>query len=297
VITQKWIYSNNLRIVAETDSANRVVSRFVYTTSENVPEYMVKAGVVYSIVTDHLGSVRLIVNTATGTFTQEMRYDEYGRVLSNTNPEFSPFGFGGGIYDAITQLLRLGKRDYHAQLGRWTNKDPLLFAGGSPNIYVSVDNNPVNFTDPTGTMVDPPSQVNWRVNWERAGAAAFAMGASAVLLTDAILEVWETKSVSSLFAVSVASYGLAAGYSNFLGAVRLTNSNIDRDPVLEFVEVAGGFNRVDRGTINFVKLMSAGVVMGLAAEFNLAIKKAVFTLAIISIAEAGFKFGRQGMWQ
>jgi YD repeat-containing protein len=33
-ITNKWIYSNNLRIVAETDSTNRVVSRFVYTTSE-----------------------------------------------------------------------------------------------------------------------------------------------------------------------------------------------------------------------------------------------------------------------
>jgi hypothetical protein len=41
-------------------------------------------------------------------------YDEFGRVLSNTNPGFQPFGFAGGIYEVDTGLVRFGARDYDA---------------------------------------------------------------------------------------------------------------------------------------------------------------------------------------
>ena len=34
-------------------------ARFVYATGVNVPDYMIKGGVTYRIVTDHLGSVRV----------------------------------------------------------------------------------------------------------------------------------------------------------------------------------------------------------------------------------------------
>ncbi len=39
-------------------------------------------------------------------------YDEFGRVLLDTNPGFQPFGFAGGHYDPDTQLVRFGARDY-----------------------------------------------------------------------------------------------------------------------------------------------------------------------------------------
>jgi len=76
-----------------------VVSRLVYGTYFNVPDYMVKGGVTYRIVADHLGSPRLIVDVATGTVVQELRYDAFGNVLLDTNPGFQPFGFAGGLYD------------------------------------------------------------------------------------------------------------------------------------------------------------------------------------------------------
>jgi hypothetical protein len=34
--------------------------------------------------------------------------------------------------------------------GRWTNKDPIRFRGGTTNLYEYVDNDPVNYTDATG---------------------------------------------------------------------------------------------------------------------------------------------------
>lgn len=44
-------------------------------------------GVPYRIITDHLGSVRLVVD-ANGAVAQRIDYDACGRVLTNTNPGF-----------------------------------------------------------------------------------------------------------------------------------------------------------------------------------------------------------------
>jgi len=108
-------------------------------------------GTVYRLMTDHLGSVRLVVNAETGEVVQRMEYDAFGRVLQDTNPGFQPFGFAGGLYDDDTGLVRFGARDYNAYAGRWTAKDPILFGGAQVNLYAYLGNDPVNFIDPTGT--------------------------------------------------------------------------------------------------------------------------------------------------
>ena len=127
-----------------------MVSTFVYGARANVPNYIVKGGVSYRIIADQLGSVRLVVNSASGQVMQRMDYDEFGRVLTDTNPGFQPFGFAGGLYDRDTGLVHFGAREYDPALGRWTTKDPLLFAGGQTNVYVYAQNDPVNFTDANG---------------------------------------------------------------------------------------------------------------------------------------------------
>jgi RHS repeat-associated protein len=98
--------------------------------------------------------VRKIVNTADGTIIQQMDYDAFGRVIQDTNPGFQPFGFAGGLHDRDTGLVRFGARDYDAETGRWTSKDPIGFDGGDENLYTYVDNNPINFIDPLGLCKD-----------------------------------------------------------------------------------------------------------------------------------------------
>ncbi len=147
---QGLLYQGQLTPVAELDGANTVVSRFVYGTRANVPDYLIKGGVTYRVIADHLGSVRLVVNASTGALAQRLDYDEYGRITQNTNPGFQPFGYAGGLLDDHTGLVRFGARDYDPATGRWTAKDPIGFSGGYTNLYEYVDNDPVNFVDPTG---------------------------------------------------------------------------------------------------------------------------------------------------
>ena len=109
-LVQGFLYQGQLAPVAELDGSNAVVRRFVYGTRENVPEYLLKGGVTYRLVTDHLGSVRLVVNTATGAVAQRLDYDEDGWVTQNTSPGFQPFGYAGGLLDDATGLVRFGAR-------------------------------------------------------------------------------------------------------------------------------------------------------------------------------------------
>ena len=87
----------------------------------------------------------------TGEIVQKIEYDEFGKVISDNNQGFQPFGFAGGLYDSRTGLVRFGARDYDAETGRWTSKDPLGFEAGT-NFYAYCDGDPVNYTDPEGTM-------------------------------------------------------------------------------------------------------------------------------------------------
>ena len=130
VLQKAWVYQNQLNPVAELDGSGNLVSRFVYGTRANVPDYMVKGASVYRIISDHLGSVRLVVDTATGTVAERIDYDEFGVATIVSGAGFQPFGFAGGLADDSTKLVRFGARDYEPGVGRWTGKDPARFLGG-----------------------------------------------------------------------------------------------------------------------------------------------------------------------
>ena len=108
---------------------------------------MVKEGKTYRVISDHLGSPRLIVDTDTGEIAQRISYDVWGNITEDTNPGFQPCGFAGGIYDQHTGLVRFGARDYDPVTSRWTSKDPIRFAGGDANLYGYVLGDPVNLVD------------------------------------------------------------------------------------------------------------------------------------------------------
>ena len=153
-LVRQWLYGDALRIVAELDGSGALISRFVYGSQANVPDSMIRGGAIYRIVSDHLGSPRLIAESTTGSVAQWIEYDAFGTVMSDTNPGFQPFGFAGGLYDADTGLVRFGARDYDARTGRWLSKDPIGFGGLDANLYSYAFADPVNLIDPGGTTIE-----------------------------------------------------------------------------------------------------------------------------------------------
>ena len=151
-LVQGFLYQDALNPVVELDGSGTVIARFMYGSKEHVPDYMEKGGVIYRLISDQLGSVRLVVDTTTGGIIQRIDYDEFGQILSDTNPGFQPFGFAGGLYDRDTKLTRFGARDYDAGPGRWTAKDPIRFEGRDANLYRYVLNDPVNALDLDGQI-------------------------------------------------------------------------------------------------------------------------------------------------
>jgi RHS repeat-associated protein len=96
-----------------------------------------------------------VVDVATGSVIQAIEYDAFGRVTSDSNPGWQPFGFAGGMYESATGLVRFGARDYLAEAGRWTAKDPIGFAAGQGGLYSYVAGDPINNYDPNGLLVIP----------------------------------------------------------------------------------------------------------------------------------------------
>jgi RHS repeat-associated protein len=226
-LTQGFLYDGQLQIVAELDGPGNVVSRFVYGDRSNVPSYMIKGGITYRIIADHLGSPRIVVNTTDGTIIQRMDYDEFGNAIYDTNPGFQPFGFAGGLHDQHTGLIRFGARDYDSESGRWTSKDPILFSGKDTNLYAYSIADPINTTDTNGMVSDAVR------NWTFAGASigsglGFLAGGGLGLLTG-------PGAVAASPAAAMA--GVAAGAAIGAASGAMVGEGIDR--IIDYFSKSG----------------------------------------------------------
>ena len=113
------------------------------------------------LLTDGLGSVRLemvedTLNTAT-------TYDPYGNQLVQTGMGNTTYGFTGEQEDNSTGLLYLRARYYDPALRNFVERDPWVGILRYPTTlhgYSYADNNPTNYTDPSGFC----SQSGWNDN-------------------------------------------------------------------------------------------------------------------------------------
>ena len=149
-ITQKYLWEDLTTLLALFDKDDTLIWRFEYA-DDRVPVSMTdKDGNRYYLHYDQVGSLRAVSDT-NGNIIKEIIYDSFGNILRDTNPSFSvPFGFAGGLYDPDTKLTHFGFREYDAYTGKWTAKDPILFAGGDSNLYGYVLGDPVGLVDPWG---------------------------------------------------------------------------------------------------------------------------------------------------
>ncbi|TWT66157.1 RHS repeat-associated core domain-containing protein [Allorhodopirellula solitaria] len=126
------------------------------------------AGDSYWALTDHLGSVRDLVDNS-GVIRQHVAYDSFGNRIVEQDYDASGstissshadaidelFGYTGRDWDADAQLQNNRARWYDPATGRWLSNDPIGFAAGDANLYRYVGNQTTTLTDPSG--LEPPS--------------------------------------------------------------------------------------------------------------------------------------------
>ncbi len=162
-----YVWQGANRLSAVLNRFGQTEMNFIYGIHPIAPVYMMDYrsanglrdaahGTRFPILANERGDNRAIINTNDGSYVQEIEYDEYGAILNDSSvtpsrPEgFQPLGFVGGLTDRQTGLVRFGARDYDPVVGRWTSKDPILFAGKMTNLYGYAFNDPINFIDPSG---------------------------------------------------------------------------------------------------------------------------------------------------
>jgi len=157
-LVQAFVYQSQTQIAAELDGSGRLVKRFIYDGKPNSPDAMIMGGKHYRIISDQVGTPRLVADAATGKIAEELEFDEFGVPQERDGKTTLPFGFAGGLHDRDTGLVHFGARDYDPETGRWLSKDPILFGGKQTNLYAYTMNDPVNLIDPFGQAW---SDVSW----------------------------------------------------------------------------------------------------------------------------------------
>jgi RHS repeat-associated protein len=146
VIVEKYLWQGLTRLLAVYDGSDNLLMRFEYADSR-MPVAMTSSGTSYYLTYDQVGSLRVVADSS-GNVVKSLTYDSFGNIVDDINPSFKvPFGFAGGLYDPDTKLIRFGYRDYDPDVGRWTAKDPILFAGGDTDLYGYVLNDPAKHGD------------------------------------------------------------------------------------------------------------------------------------------------------
>jgi len=159
VVVEKYFWEYIIRLLATFDGNNNLKHSYEYTVG-NTPTSYYAGNQRYYILTDQLGSPRIVTDRA-GNVLREIEYDSYGNIIADSNPTHElPFGFAGGLYDQHTGLIRFGFRDYDPETGRWTARDPIGFAGGDTNLYGYVLGDPVMGLDIDGRICVTCKAVN-----------------------------------------------------------------------------------------------------------------------------------------
>jgi len=159
----RFVYDHAGQLIGEYDKNNSLKQETVWLG--DTPVAVVKSAPaaqqiqVYFIQADHLNAPRIILNNANISVWRWDHADAFGTTLPNEDPDGDGntfeynLRFPGQYYDQETGLHYNYFRDYDPSTGRYIASDPIGLKGGL-NTYTYVGNNPVNYTDSTGLVID-----------------------------------------------------------------------------------------------------------------------------------------------
>ncbi len=116
--------------------------------------HLAQHGQNYSYLYDGSGNVEAVLD-ASQQLAAAYRYDPFGNLLAQSGSLIQPFGFSTKRSDMKTGLVHYQYRQYSPSMSRWISRDPLGEAGDM-NLYVFVENDPINLIDPWGLTKGGP---------------------------------------------------------------------------------------------------------------------------------------------
>lgn len=124
----------------QADGIDSLLAR--YRTSDGLTWY----------ITDHLGSVRALVDTA-GNVISQVDYDSFGNILATTGNATSldRYLYTGREFDPIINQYHYRTRQYDPRAGVFTTEDTIGFWGGDTNLSRYAGNSGTYARDPFGT--------------------------------------------------------------------------------------------------------------------------------------------------
>jgi RHS repeat-associated protein len=142
---------------------------YLYTQAgQPLEQETVSAGTTLWYHADQHGDTRMLTTT-TGTVAGTATYGSYGATTATTGTT-TPLGYGGGYTDADTRLIYLDNRYYDPATAEFLTVDPLNATTQSRYLYV--DDNPLNYTDPTGLEEQPAEPGGGELGGAPVGGAA-----------------------------------------------------------------------------------------------------------------------------
>jgi RHS repeat-associated protein len=142
--TTKFVY-DGADVLRDLDGNSNTVADYLNGPGIDNKLRQTTSGTASYFVTDYLGTT-LGLTDASGNLAASIGYDSFG---NSAGSSLTRYGYTGREFDADAGLMYYRARWYDPQVGRFISEDPIQFEGGS-NWYEYVENNPLQFGDPTG---------------------------------------------------------------------------------------------------------------------------------------------------
>uniref|UniRef100_A0A7N6AQK8 Teneurin-4 n=1 Tax=Anabas testudineus TaxID=64144 RepID=A0A7N6AQK8_ANATE len=147
---------------ADLSSPTRVTHMYNHSSSEITSLYYdlqghlfameLSSGDEFYVACDNIGTP-LAVFSGSGLMIKQILHTAFGEVYLDTNPALQLIiGYQGGLYEPLSKLVHMGRRDYDVLAGRWTTPNHEIWKRLNSNhivpfnLYMFKNNNPLTNT-------------------------------------------------------------------------------------------------------------------------------------------------------
>jgi len=152
--TKHYFIYNRDNVLLETNDIGETIRRY---SSYGVDNWLSvrEGGKTDCYHKDGLNSIVAVSNN-NQEIVASYQYDEFGAVVSQSGNHDGGYLFTGRRYDADCGDYYYRKRTYDPGVGRFIQKDPIRLVQRE-NLYLYVENNPINYIDPFGACGNAPN--------------------------------------------------------------------------------------------------------------------------------------------